>query len=122
MLDDLETARAAADELDAIAGANRTPGAAGDRRRRRGRRPPRRRRPYACRGGSRARAGAFDEIDLIYESARVSLLLGRIHQAGGNDDDALAELTSAVGSFDAIGAVPDAMKARELLGTLQPSG
>ena len=74
-------------------------------------------------GDEEARRAAGERLHPFgdaYESARVAMLLGRIHQARGNDHDAVAELTSAMGSFDAIGAVPDAMKARELLDAAQP--
>jgi tetratricopeptide (TPR) repeat protein len=63
---------------------------------------------------SRARA-LFDEIDLRYESARVSALLARIHAARGNPESAHGELTAALAAFEEIGAVPDASRARELL-------
>jgi hypothetical protein len=60
----------------------------------------------------------FDEMDLRYESARVSLLLGQIHQATGKADDARSEMSRAVTALAEIGAVPDANRARELLAVL----
>ncbi len=120
LLGDVQTAAAAATQLAAIAGDNGAPalratadaGAAavaladGDL-------------SQAEQTARRARS-LFDEIDLVYESARVAVLLGRIHRAQGSEDDARAELTAAVSVFDDIGAVPDAMKARELLNALPP--
>ena len=94
LLDDVETARPAATELAEIAGANARPAlratadaaaAAVALPTERSRRPSRR--------PQRARS-LFDEIDLSYESARAAVLLGRIHQAQGNDDEARVELTS----------------------------
>jgi tetratricopeptide (TPR) repeat protein len=60
----------------------------------------------------------FDEIDLSYESARVSMLLGRIHQAQGEVELARGELTATLAALEAIGAVPEAKRAKELLGSL----
>ena len=57
----------------------------------------------------------FDSIDLSYESARVTMLLGRIHQAKGDTALAREELNTALSVLEAIGAMPDATTARELL-------
>jgi ATP/maltotriose-dependent transcriptional regulator MalT len=120
LLGDLETARAAADELDTIASTNSAP---------------------ALRATADAAAAAvafaegdlgtaeaaahrsrvlFDEIDLAYESARMTRLLGQVHQAQGDLDGASSELGAAAQTFDSIGAVPDAIRTRELLGALTP--
>jgi tetratricopeptide (TPR) repeat protein len=64
----------------------------------------------------------YDEIDLSYESARVSLLLGQIYQAQADAERARTELSLALSTFDAIGAVPDANQARSLLTELPPIG
>lgn len=118
-LDDLEVARAAAAELDVIADAHTTSpalratadagaaavaladGALGE----------------AEQAATHARV-LFDEIDLSYESARVSLLLGQIYQAQGAADLARAEMTTALTELQSIGAVPEANRARELLAAL----
>ena len=118
-LDDLEVARAAAAELDVIADAHTTSpalratadagaaavaladGALGE----------------AAQAASHARV-LFDEIDLSYESARASLLLGQIYQAQGDAGLARAEMTTALTKLQSIGAVPDANGARELLAAL----
>ena len=71
----------------------------------------------AAQAATRARA-LFDEIDLSYESARTSLLLGRIYQAKGNADLARAEMTTALTKLESIGAVPAATQARQLLAAL----
>jgi tetratricopeptide (TPR) repeat protein len=57
----------------------------------------------------------FEEIDLMYEGARVSLLLGRIHQASGDGEQARDEFAAALSLFERIGALPDANSARVLL-------
>ncbi|HWC09821.1 MAG TPA: hypothetical protein VG455_01220, partial [Acidimicrobiales bacterium] len=119
VLDEVEVARAAAAELDAIAGAHTSSpalratadaGAAA----------------VALADGALAEAAQaatharvlFDEIDLRYESARASLLLGQVYQAQGDADLARAEMTTALTKLQSIGAVPDANHARELLGAL----
>jgi tetratricopeptide (TPR) repeat protein len=115
MLDDLPTARAAADELAEIARQNRTPGlratadageaavllAQGDL-------------AEAERAARRAHE-LFIEIDLTYEAARVSSLLGRIHQAAGDLDRARAQHEAALATFDRIGAVMDTADERAFL-------
>jgi tetratricopeptide (TPR) repeat protein len=60
----------------------------------------------------------FDEIDLRYESARASVVLARIWQANGDLERARGELSAALAVFDAIGAAPDAARAREAIGAL----
>jgi class 3 adenylate cyclase len=60
----------------------------------------------------------FKETDLLYEAARVSLLLGQIHAAEGDAEAAQFELSSALSTFERIGAVPDALRARDFLGSL----
>jgi tetratricopeptide (TPR) repeat protein len=60
----------------------------------------------------------FDEIDLCYESARASVLLGQVHQARGEVEAARSELTAALTTFDNIGAVPDSTRTKELVAAL----
>jgi ATP/maltotriose-dependent transcriptional regulator MalT len=115
LLGDVDTARLAATELDTIANAHTAPalratadagaaavalvdGALGE----------------AELAANHARA-LFDEVDLSYESARVSVLLGQIHQAQGNADGARVELTAGLTALEGIGAIPDAIRARDLL-------
>ncbi len=115
LLDDVETARAAATELEAIAAVHSVP---------------------ALRATADASAAAvaladgalddalvraqgarslFDEVDLVHESARAATLVGMIQHARGDVDAARAELTAAADVLDRIGAVPDATRARELI-------
>jgi hypothetical protein len=64
----------------------------------------------------------YDEVDLAYESARVSVLLGQIYQAQAHAEQARVELSLALSTFEAIGAVPDANQARSLLAEWSPIG
>lgn len=62
----------------------------------------------------------YDEIDLSYEAARVSVLLGQIYQAQGDAEQARVELSLALSTFKSIGAVPDVNQAHSLLTELPP--
>jgi tetratricopeptide (TPR) repeat protein len=115
MLDDLPTARAAAAELAEIALNHRTPAlratadageaamhlAQGDL-------------SDAERAARRAHE-LFNEIDLTYEAARVSSLLGDIHRAAGDLAGARAEHEAALATYDRIGAAADAANERAIL-------
>lgn len=61
----------------------------------------------------------YESVDLTYEAARVSLLLGQIYQAQGADESAALEVRAALSTFENIGAVPDADRARRLLAELE---
>ena len=117
MLGDLPTARAAADELAEIAVNHRTPAlraiadageaavllAQGD-----------------LADAERAALNAhrlFTETDLTYEAARVSALLGRIHESAGDQARARAQHEAALATYDRIGAVVDAAQERAVLAT-----
>ena len=115
-LDDLTVARAAAAELDTIAGAHTyspalraTADAAAA--------------AVALADGALAEAekaatsarALFEEVDLTHEAARAALLLGQVHQAQGEADLARSALTAALATLETIGAVPDANRARDLL-------
>lgn len=115
MLADLDTARAAAHELADIAAQHPTPAlrataAAGSA-------------AVLLAEGELERAAAladdaralFAGIDLTYEAARASELLGRVHQAQGERAQARAEEEEALAAFEHIGAVVDAERTRALL-------
>ena len=115
LLDDVETARSAMSELGEIATDNARPAlraaaasavaavglADGDFDR-------------AITAAETAR-GLYREVDLGYEEARATLLLGQLHLARGDAEKATVELDAALTTFDTVGAVPDAIRARELL-------
>jgi tetratricopeptide (TPR) repeat protein len=117
MLDDLRTARTAADELAEIALHHRTPAlrasadageaavllAQGDL--------------ADAERAARSAHELFTEIELTYEAARVSSLLGRIFLSGGDLDRARAQHEAALATYDRIGAVLDAADERALLTT-----
>lgn len=115
LLDDVETARSAAEELDTIARSHASPalravadaGAAAVRLATGAL-------PEAEEAARNARA-LFEGVDLLYEAARMSLLLGQIHRAQGDAEGAREELAAALSAFTTIGAVPDANRARDLL-------
>jgi class 3 adenylate cyclase len=60
----------------------------------------------------------FKEADLIYDAARVSVLLGQIYQRQGDAEAAQFEMSSALATFDRIGALPDSERARGLLASM----
>ena len=66
-------------------------------------------------GAARNARALFERVDLLYEAARMSLLLGQIHRAQGDAERAREELAAALSTFTTIGAVPDANRARDLL-------
>ncbi len=113
---DLETARSAADELEAITETYDTP---------------------ALRAGAACALGAvqlaegdaaaaceslrqgwrlWQEVDVPYEVARARMLLAAAYQAGGDGEAAKLELRSAGSAFERLGATLDARRAAELLG------
>jgi tetratricopeptide (TPR) repeat protein len=115
LLDDAATARSAAEELEAIADSHSSPalratadaaaaavgladGTLG-----------------AAEDAARRARRLYDEVDLLYEAARAALLLGQIHQAQGDSEQARVEISSALSTFERIGAVPDANRARSIL-------
>jgi ATP/maltotriose-dependent transcriptional regulator MalT len=114
-VDDLATARTAAAELDAIATTHTSPalramadagaaaveladGALDDAER-----------------AARSARRLFEEVDLVYEAARATLVLGQILCARGDAELAQDEFNAALSVFDRIGAVPDAITTRGLL-------
>jgi tetratricopeptide (TPR) repeat protein len=72
----------------------------------------------AAEESARRAQALFDDVDLSYESARMSVLLGRIRQAASDLEHAHGDFESALAAFETIGAVPDADRTRELLGAL----
>ena len=113
---DLETARSAADELEAIAETYDTPAL---------------RASAACARGALQLAEGdataaceslrrgwrlWQEVEVPYEAARARMLLADAYRAEGDDGAATLELRAARSAFERLGAVPDARRAAELLG------
>jgi class 3 adenylate cyclase len=65
--------------------------------------------------GAKRACRLYKEVDLVYDAARGTLLLGRIYQAQGDLDAAQFEISSALSTFERIGAMPDADRARAAL-------
>ncbi len=113
---DLDAARAAVDDMDAIARESDAPVLAAS--------------AATVRGSvqlaesdvsgaleSLRRAGAlWQELRLPYESARARTLYGLALRAAGDEDDARLELRAALAAFERLGAARDAAKASDLLG------
>jgi ATP/maltotriose-dependent transcriptional regulator MalT len=112
---DLETARAARDELDTIAQATDAPVldasastvrgsillAEGDA-------------PGALAALRRA-CVIWQDLGLPYEAARARMLYGLALRAAGDEDDAGLELRAALAAFERLGAASDAVKTSDLL-------
>jgi class 3 adenylate cyclase len=60
----------------------------------------------------------WHELDAPYETAQARVLLARAHRAGGDAGAAAAELRTAQGVFERLGASRDAVMAAEELGHL----
>lgn len=119
---DAATARAAAEELDAIgvdyeaeairAGAEWAHGLAdlgeGDT-------------ASASRRLRKARQ-LWRQIDAPYESARATVFLAEALAAGGDTDGAILELETARSALEKLGATPDARRVVERISELRPSG
>lgn len=120
----LDEARAAADELAALAAESRTPAfdasaamaagavhlAEGD--------------ALAALERLRRAVAAWRDLRLPYETAQARALQGRALRAGGDEDGARVELRAALASFERLGAAPDAKETARLLGAPEalPSG
>ena len=63
----------------------------------------------------------YKEADLTYDAAKTTLLLGRIYQAQDDTDAAQFEMSSALSTFERLGALPDADRARNLLASATPT-
>jgi DNA-binding NarL/FixJ family response regulator len=105
--DDRETARAAADELDAIATAVDAPMLAADAKRVRGAVLLADGDATGATGALRGSLRIWLELGAPYEAARVRVLLARASHVLGDDDSARLELDVARATFQELGAAPD---------------
>jgi DNA-binding NarL/FixJ family response regulator len=119
---DVDAARAAAAELEALAPAFGSPLVAALTGQARGA-------VDLAAGDARAalaslrRAGrAWQELGVPYEQARVRELVGRACRALGDEDSAALELESALGAFQDLRAAPDAARVETLLGRDEAHG
>ena len=60
------------------------------------------------------------DLDAPYEAALARVTLGLAYRAGGDEEKGDLELRSARSALEKLGAVPDAMRASELLGEVAP--
>ncbi len=113
---DLETARSAAEELEAIAEAYGTPALQASATCARGSLQLAEGDATAACESLRRGWRLWQEVDAPYEVARARMLLAAAYQAGGDGEAAKLELRSAKSAFERLGAKPDARRAVELLG------
>jgi tetratricopeptide (TPR) repeat protein len=111
----LETARATADELAAIANTYGSPAMAAGAAFARGLLQLGESRPADAAAELRRAWKLWKESDLPYEAARARMFLGEAYRACGNPDDAELELRAAAMSFERLGATLDARRAAALL-------
>jgi DNA-binding CsgD family transcriptional regulator len=114
-LADLETARSASDELEAIARDFATPSldaaaatARGALRLAEGDVP-------GALERLRHASATWQELRLPYEAARARKLYGVALRAAGDEEDARLELRAALAAFERLGAAPEGSEAAELL-------
>jgi DNA-binding CsgD family transcriptional regulator len=111
---DVPGARTAADDLAAIAAELGAPLVAGYSRQAAGRVLLAESNPRAALTPLRDAASIWRELDIPYESARTSVLLGLACRALGDHDAAALELDIARRTFEKLGARPDADRVRDL--------
>jgi DNA-binding CsgD family transcriptional regulator len=70
----------------------------------------------------RRAADGWDRISAPYEIARVRVLLGRACRAAGDHESAALELDAALERFRELGAAPDVARVEALLGRERPHG
>lgn len=112
---DLEGARAAAEELEEIAGRYEGTALKAAAAAARGRLHLAAGDPSEAVRCLRAALRLWREIDLPYEGAETTLQLAQAYRAEGDHDSALLELRSAGTTFERLGARPEERRAAELL-------
>jgi len=112
---DLESARAAAEELEAIADTYKTAALMASASCARGTVQLTEGDPAAAARSLRRGLELWRDVDVPYEMARTRLLLCAAYQAAGDAEAAILELETAHSAFERLGAVPDARRAAELL-------
>jgi class 3 adenylate cyclase len=118
---DLDVARAAADELEAVAATYQTPAMEATAHCMRGQ--------VQLAGGDEAgamrslRAGCrrWQELDAPYETAQARMALAAVYRAAGDPETAALELAAARSAFERLGAVVDVARATEAQAGATPS-
>jgi class 3 adenylate cyclase len=113
---DLETARAALTDLEAIAATYGSVALRAAAACARGLVELADGRAEAAQRSLRQSASLWGELDAPYEAARSRLALGDAYRAGRNERRAVLEYRAALAAFDRLGAGPDARAATEALG------
>ncbi len=113
---DLETARSAADDLEAIAEAYGTPALQASAACARGALQLAEGDATAACESLRRGWRLWQEVDAPYEAARARMLLADANRAEGDSEAATLELRAARSTFERLGAVLDSRRAAELLG------
>jgi class 3 adenylate cyclase len=118
---DLDTARAAADELESLIDAFPTDAMRASAAAARGM-------VQLAEGDAAAAQRSFQQSvrlwqqnEAVYEAARARMSLAEAYRAAGNEERAVLELRSALSTFDRLGAGPDAHRAAEALGDAAPA-
>jgi DNA-binding SARP family transcriptional activator len=112
---DLESAEAAADELDAIAEEYASAGMRAGAARARGAALLARPEPEAALTALRGAIRQWTEIGFPYETARARVLTAQACRLVGDEDGAAMELEAARKIFERLGAAPDASHVTDLL-------
>jgi class 3 adenylate cyclase len=120
VIGDLGTARASADELEAIASAYRTAGLEASAACVRG--AVQLAEGNAAEAVSSLRRGwrLWQQVEVPYEAARARMLLAAAYHLQADNESARSELQAAKAAFERLGADPDAKRAGELLDEYAP--
>ena len=113
---DLDVARAATEELEAIAEAYDTTAFHAQALASRGALQVAEERPAEAIATLRQARKLWTEIDLPYEAAEIRVSLGLAYRATGDEDAATLELEAARAMFERLGATLDARRVTELIG------
>jgi ATP/maltotriose-dependent transcriptional regulator MalT len=113
---DHESARSAAEELDAVATTYRSPGLRASALSARGDVLLAQPDAAAARAAFRQAAQLWNELDCPYRAARSRARAGEAYRALGDEEGAGMELEAARDVFEQLGAAPDTQRCAELLG------
>ncbi len=119
---DLETARMAAEELEAIAGTFSSAAYHAAARCARGEVELAERDAAAALNSLRKGLRLWQEVDAPYEAARTRVLLSQAYRADGDEESARLELEAALSTFERLGADLDSRCVREALETAASDG
>ena len=119
---DISTAESATEELEAIAETYGTPALAASADYARGSVHIARGEPDEAAKALKRSLSGWKEADVPYEAARARSMLARAHREQGDEGAAVAELKSALATFQRLGAPTDIRETYELLGQEATAG